>query len=101
MENGKENLRNMSEQTAIYVLNQIYDHLDRTGHMDNERRNALEIAMKSLNGSSDFQLKRFVQDMFKQSQEINADEISYTWEMKDGRKIGLTFSVIPSDNEEQ
>ena len=89
----------MSEQTAIYVLNQIYEHLENTGHMDNERKNALELAMKSLNGSTDFQMMRFVQEMFKQSQEINADEISYTWEMKDGRKIGLTFSIIPTDDE--
>lgn len=89
----------MSEQTAIYVLNQIYEHLENTGHMDNERKNALELAMKSLNGSTDFQMMRFVQEMFKQSQEINADEISYTWEMKDGRKIRLTFSIIPTDDE--
>lgn len=89
----------MSEQTAIYVLNQIYAHLENTGHIDNERKNALELAMKSLNGSTDFHMKRFVQEMFKQSQEINADEISYTWEMKDGRKIGLTFSIIPTDDE--
>ena len=91
----------MSEQTAIYVLNQIYEHLEKTGHMDNERKNALELAMKSLNGSTNFQMMRFVQEMFKKSQEINADEICYTWEMKDGREIGLTFSIIPTDNESE
>lgn len=89
----------MSEQTAIYILNQIYEHLESTGHMDNERKNALELAMKSLNGSTDFQMIRFMREMFKKSQEINADEISYTWELNDGRKIGLTFSVIPTDDE--
>lgn len=67
--------------------------------MDNERKNALELAMKSLSGSTDFQMIRFVREMFKQSQEINADEISYTWEMNDDRKIELTFSIIPTDSE--
>ena len=52
----------MSEKTAIYVLNQIYDYLERTGHIDNERRTALELAMKSLNGTTEFQLKNFCRE---------------------------------------
>lgn len=89
----------MDEQKAICVLNQICEHLERTGRMDNERKNALEIAMKSLSYTTEFCLKNFVESMMKISEETNANEITYSWELKDCRKVGLCFTVFSGEKD--
>lgn len=38
--------------------------------------------------------------MMKLAEETNADEITYGWELRDGRRISLCFRIYSGDDEE-
>lgn len=44
-------------------------------------------------------IQKFLEHMMKISEDTKADEITYRWEMENGRKIGLCFTVFPDDKE--
>lgn len=80
----------MSEKTAGEVIQQICRFLESTGHLDNERKTALDMAYKSLNQKS----TDLIQACIDQLEQSEADNINVSTQTKIGYKITVTVERL-------